>query len=145
MKKSEIYDFRAFGQAIKQARKNRKWTREQVAGAIHIAPRYLLSIENYGQHPSLQVFYELVTMFNISVDQFFYSGQQMAKTTQRRQIDSLLDEIDEDDLIIVEGTINGILKARERAKIPVQLLHINSNKKKIPRWDSILEKFCDTP
>lgn len=121
MKKSEMYDFRAFGQAIKQARKNRKWTREQVAGAIHIAPRYLLSIENYGQHPSLQVFYELVTMFNISVDQFFYSDQQTVKTTQRRQIDNLLDEIDEDDLIIVEGTINGILKARESAKIPVTL------------------------
>jgi len=33
----------------------------------------------------------------------------------------ILDEIGEDDLIIVEGTINGILKARESAKIPVPL------------------------
>ena len=84
-------------------------------------------------------------MFNISVDQFFYSDQQTVKTTQRRQIDNLLDEIDEDDLIIVEGTINGILKARESAKIPVTLWHVMSNKKQIPRWDSILDQIRVSP
>lgn len=80
---------------------------------VNIAPRYLLSIENNGQHPSLQIFYELVTLFDISVDQFFYKNQTPKKSTQRRQIDKLLDLTEENDLIIVLETLHGIQKARE--------------------------------
>ena len=112
-KEKEIYDFKAFGAAIKKAREDRQWTREQVAGMVNLAPRYLLSIENYGQHPSLQVFYELVTLFDISVDQFFFPQRPTEKSTQRRQLDKLLDEVHENDLVIISDTVKGILKARE--------------------------------
>lgn len=111
----ELYDFRAFGKAIKAARMARQWTREQAAARVNIAPRYLLSIENEGQHPSLQIFYELVTLFDISVDQFFFPSQKSEKSTQRRQLDTLLDDIAEDDLIIVLETVQGIKKARENS------------------------------
>ena len=59
-KKEDKYDFRAFGLAIKSARKKQNLTREQVGAMIEIDPRYLTNIENKGQHPSLQVFYDLV-------------------------------------------------------------------------------------
>ena len=39
---------------------------------IEIDPRYLTNIENKGQHPSLQVLYDLVSLLNVSVDEFFY-------------------------------------------------------------------------
>ena len=66
------YDFKAFGAAIKAARKERKESRKQVSDEMYISPRYLANIENKGQHPSLQIFYELVARYNISVDQFFF-------------------------------------------------------------------------
>ena len=69
-KKEDKYDFRAFGLAIKEARKKQKLTREQVGAMIEIDPRYLTNIENKGQHPSLQVFYDLVSLLNVSVDDF---------------------------------------------------------------------------
>lgn len=112
-KPTEVYDFKAFGQAIKSARKARGYTRERLGKELDIAPRYIVSIENEGQHPSLQVFYELVTFFDISVDQFFFSNREPEKTTQRRQLDELLNGIDETDLIIVTDTVNGIRKAKE--------------------------------
>ena len=59
-KKEDKYDFRAFGLAIKSARKKQNLTREQVGAMIEIDPRYLTNIENKGQHPSLQVLYDLV-------------------------------------------------------------------------------------
>ena len=34
-----------------------------------------MSIENKGQHPSFNLFFQLVTMFDISVDQFFYTEE----------------------------------------------------------------------
>lgn len=65
------FDFKAFGQAINAARKAKGISRNQLADKMNIAPRYIASIENSGQHPSLQIFYELVTLLDVSVDQFF--------------------------------------------------------------------------
>ena len=110
------YDFSAFGKAIKQSREEKGWTREQLAEIVYLAPRYIMSIENKGQHPSLQVFHDLVTLFNISVDQFFYPDSKSDKTTRRRQLDALLNELTESDLIVVTETIKGINKAKESAE-----------------------------
>lgn len=46
---------------------------------IEIDPRYLTNIENKGQHPSLQVLYDLVSLLNVSVDEFFLSSDSLAK------------------------------------------------------------------
>ncbi len=72
IRKVEKYNFKAFSQAIKAARKEKGLSRNQLADQIGIAPRYIASIENSGQHPSLQIFYELVTLLDVSVDQFFF-------------------------------------------------------------------------
>ena len=86
-----LYDFKAFGQAIKAARTGRGESRKTVCDDMNISPRYLANIENTGQQPSLQVFYELVTRYEISVDQFFFPDKTAEKSTQRRQLDALLD------------------------------------------------------
>ena len=83
-KKEDKYDFRALGLAIKEARKKQKLTREQVGAMIEIDPRYLTNIENKGQHPSLQVFYDLVSLLNVSVDEFFLPASDLEKSTRRR-------------------------------------------------------------
>ncbi len=63
MKKAkEKFNFTAFGLAIKAARKAKGFSRNGLADELNIAPRYIASIENRGQHPSLQIFYELVTL-----------------------------------------------------------------------------------
>ena len=111
--KDELHDFRAFGLAIKEARTKQGMTRDDAAVLIPIDPRYLTNIENKGQHPSLQVFYKLVTIFNLSVDQFFYPNDMPFKTTRRKQLDSVLDSLDDRELIIVEATANGISQARK--------------------------------
>ena len=82
-KKEDKYDFRAFGLAIKEARKKQGLTREQVGAMIEIDPRYLTNIENKGQHPSLQVLYDLVSLLNVSVDEFFLR-QKLINLSRRR-------------------------------------------------------------
>lgn len=66
-RKVKKYDFKALGQAIKEARNIKGLSRNQLADIMNIAPRYIASIENSGQHPSLQIFYELVTVLDVSV------------------------------------------------------------------------------
>lgn len=56
-RKVPLYDFKAFGQAIKDTRKE---SRKKVGDEMYISPRYLANIENNGEHPSLQIFFELM-------------------------------------------------------------------------------------
>lgn len=105
------YDFKAFGQAIKEARKAKGISRNQLADQMNIAPRYIASIENSGQHPSLQIFYELVTLLDVSVDQFFFPKNEIEKSTKRRQLDRLLDDMSGKGLRIVTATAREIKEA----------------------------------
>ncbi len=112
----QFFDFKAFGQAIKAARESRGWTRNDVAGMVNLVPRYITSIENQGQHPSLQIFYKLVTLLDISVDQFFFPDKEAEKNTQRRQLDALLDTMDNKGLRIITATAKGIQEADAEEK-----------------------------
>lgn len=112
-KKEDKYDFRAFGLAIKEARKKQGLTREQVRAMIEIDPRYLTNIENKGQHPSLQVLYDLVSLLNVSVDEFFLSSDSLAKSSRRRQFESKIDNFTDADLVIMESVADGIVKYKE--------------------------------
>jgi len=58
---------------------------------MFISPRYLANIENKGQHPSLQIFFEFMLRYNISVDQFFLD-KPAGKDTKRRQLDDMSDK-----------------------------------------------------
>ena len=99
-----LYDFKAFGAAIKAARKEYKESRKKVCDELYISPRYLANIENKGQQPSLQVFYDLVTRYHISVDQFFFPNSNAEKSTGRRQLDALLDGMSDKGIRIVTAT-----------------------------------------
>lgn len=89
------FDFTPIGQAIKKAREAKGITREQLSEVIDYAPRHIQSIENEGQYPSFQLFTQLVTMFDVSVDQYIFPNKKSDKSTLRRQIETLLDNLDD--------------------------------------------------
>ena len=55
-------------------------------------------------------------MFNISVDEYFYPAEKVTKSTARRQIETSLDLLRDNELKIIQGTIDGILNSRENKK-----------------------------
>ena len=111
----EKYDFKAFGEAIKEARKGRKESRKKVSDEMYISPRYLANIENNGQHPSLQIFFELIQRYNISVDQFLFDSPA-GKDTNRRQLDALLDDMSDTGIRIVSATAEEIAKVEKEGR-----------------------------
>ena len=108
-----LYDFKAFGAAIKAARNEYGESRKKVSDELYISPRYLANIENKGQQPSLQVFYDLVSLLNISVDEFFLPASDLDKSTRRRQLEKQLDNLSDKDLVIMESVADGIIKSKE--------------------------------
>ena len=111
----EKYDFKAFGEAIKAARTGRKESRKQVSDEMYISSRYLANIENKGQHPSLQIFFELMLRYNISVDQFLLDTP-VGKDTKRRQLDALLDDMSDNGIRIVTATAKEISEVEKEDK-----------------------------
>lgn len=95
------FDFMPIGQAIKKAREARGMTREQLAGIIGYAPRHIQSIENEGQHPSIELFIQLVViLFDLiyigfqdtltahGIDQPDFKARQL--NIRRKQIHALM-------------------------------------------------------
>jgi len=106
-------NLKAFGQAVREARESRGMTREHLAEGLDLSARYIMYIETRGQHPGLQRLYELATLFNISIDQFFFPDSSGSKTTLRRQIDSLLDDMDDSDLAVINATAKAIHESKK--------------------------------
>ena len=67
--------------------------------------------ENDGQHPSLNAFYQMVTMFGISVDEYFYPDMGADEAAKKR-INIQLNSLNESELRLVEGIINAIIENR---------------------------------
>lgn len=107
------FDFHGLGLAIKQAREERGWTQAYLAEMVGRTDRTIMNIENKGQHPSFNVFFKLVTMFDISVDQFFYTENQRGGESCRKQIDIMLNAMNEKELVVMKATADGLKKARE--------------------------------
>ena len=76
-------DFMPYGTAIKAERMKLKESRNKVGSEMFLSPRYIANIENKGQHPSLQVFLEMVSRYHISVDQILYGEEATGKSTER--------------------------------------------------------------
>ena len=107
------FDFHGLGLAIKKAREERGWTQAYVAELVGRTDRTIMSIENKGQHPSFNLFFKLVTLFDISVDQFFYVEKQREGNSCRKHIDVMLNTMCEQELMVIEATAEGLKKARE--------------------------------
>ena len=78
------FDFHDIGREIKRKREASGMTQEQLAFIIDRDPRTIIYNENDGQHPSLNTFYQMVTMFDISVDQFFYPDMSADDACKKR-------------------------------------------------------------
>ena len=115
-KETHTFDFRPLGLAIREAREKAGLSRNDLGDKVFYGERHIADIENVGSHPSFQLFHDLVTMFNISVDEYFYPAEKVAKSTARRQIETYLDLLSDNELTIIQGTIDGILKSKESEK-----------------------------
>ena len=94
-------DFHALGREIKRKREEKGWTQEYLAQLVNRTPRSIMYIENRGQYPSFDTFYQLVTLLEISVDQFFFPDKLNGESTCRKQIDVMLNSMNEKELTVL--------------------------------------------
>ena len=110
------FDFHDIGREIKRKREASGMTQEQLACIIDRDPRTVMYHENDGQHPSLNIFYQLVTKFDISVDQFFYPGMS-ADDARKKRINIMLGSMSEKELRLVENIIRAVKDSQETEEV----------------------------
>lgn len=115
--KNFTFNFMPIGQAIKQAREAKGMTREELSGIIDYAPRHIQSIENEGQHPSIELLFQLITMFDISLDEYLHVDNPANKSSVRLRLDTILDQLTDTDLTIIEATANALIKTKGHTKL----------------------------
>ena len=107
------FDFHGLGAALKRAREEKGWTQAYVAELVDRDSRTIMNIENKGQYPSFDLFVKLITMFDVSVDQFIHADGGARSSSCRKHIDVLLNSMNEKELVVIEATAEGIKTARE--------------------------------
>ena len=110
------FDFHPIGREIKRKREAKGWTQDYLAQLVDRTPRSIMYIENRGQHPSLNIFFKIATLLDISVDEFFYPDKLGGGNERRKHIDRLLNGMDEKELIIMELVAEGIEKSKAEAE-----------------------------
>ncbi len=113
-KSKQAFDIRKLGLEIKRQRKKQGLTQEQLGELVGRSSRSIMYMENRGQHPKLDVFYQIVTRLGISVDQFFYPADTEKGGDCRKRLDVMLNSLDESDLMILESTAQAMLDRKQR-------------------------------
>lgn len=103
-------DFKPLGIAIKKAREAKGWTQEYLAQLVDLTPRSIMYIENRGQHPRLNKFYLITTLLDISVDQFFFPCNEDGDNNRRKQVDVLLNDMEEKELFLYNFKLKPIVQ-----------------------------------
>ena len=105
---NDDFDFRPFGNAIKKGRKRAGLTVEQLAEQVGLSTRYISAIENEGKRTSIKTLFEIITILHISIDEIIYPLTPN-KNSNRRYIESMLDQLDDKSMKITEGLLQTLL------------------------------------
>ena len=111
------FDFHGLGAALKRAREEKGWTQAYVAELVDRDSRTIMNIENKGQYPSFDLFVKLITMFDVSVDQFIHADGGARSSSCRKHIDVLLNSMNEKELVVIEATAEGSTLAGSAAAL----------------------------
>lgn len=101
-------DIDILGKIVKDARKSRGLTREQLAERLHITPRYLMSIENEKQKPSYDVLFRLVRELSIPADTIFFPENQTNAKVEN--LIRLICECGEREIEIISAKVKALME-----------------------------------
>ena len=100
--------------AIRQARKSKRITYEELAEMLDISPTHIKHIESGHRKPSIEILFEIARVLNLSLDGVVFPKDITQSDLTRGKIDRLLDSLDEDSLQFVL-TVLEALHVKEQA------------------------------
>lgn len=104
----------ALQRAVRQERKSKRITYEELAEMLDISPTHIKHIESGHRKPSIEILFEIARVLNLSLDGVVFPKDITQSDLTRGKIDRLLDSLDEDSLQFVL-TVLEALHVKEQA------------------------------
>jgi transcriptional regulator with XRE-family HTH domain len=105
---------RKLGARVKELRKARKMTQQELADKIHIAPKHLSRIEVGGNFPSLKTLAKISRHLKVELtDLFEFSHLKEDASDLRRTLDQLLNRASKSEYKLAIQMIQTLLRAKK--------------------------------
>ena len=106
----------ALREAIRNERKNKRITQEELAEMLEVSPIHVKHIESGHRKPSIEILFELAKILNISLDEVVFPKNRTPNDATRGKIERLLDVSDESSLQFILSVLEA-LREKEQTGI----------------------------
>ena len=106
----------ALREAIRNERKNKRITQEELAEMLEVSPTHVKHIESGHRKPSIEILFELAKILNISLDEVVFPKNKTPHDATRGKIERLLDISDEASLRFILSVL-AALRETEQAGV----------------------------
>ena len=106
----------ALREAIRNERKNKRITQEELAEMLEVSPTHVKHIESGHRKPSIEILFELAKILNISLDEVVFPKNRTPNDATRGKIERLLDVSDESSLHFILSVLEA-LREKEQTGI----------------------------
>ena len=106
----------ALREAIRNERKDKRITQEELAEMLEVSPTHVKHIESGHRKPSIEILFEITKILNISLDGVVFSKNESARTDTREKVNRLLDVSDEASLHFILSVLEA-LREKEQAGV----------------------------
>ena len=106
----------ALREAIRNERKNKRITQEELAEMLEVSPTHVKHIESGHRTPSIEILFELAKILNISLDEVVFPKNRTPNDATRGKIERLLDVSDESSLQFILSVLEA-LREKEQTGI----------------------------
>lgn len=106
----------ALREAIRNERKNKRITQEELAEMLEVSPTHVKHIESGHRKPSVEILFALAKILNISLDEVVFPKNETPHDATRGKIERLLDVSDEASLQFILSVLEA-LREKEQADV----------------------------
>lgn len=106
----------ALREAIRNERKNKRITQEELAEMLEVSPTHVKHIESGHRKPSVEILFALAKVLNISLDEVVFPKKDTPRDATRGKIERLLDVSDEASLQFILSVLEA-LREKEQADV----------------------------
>jgi len=98
----------ALREAIRNERKNKRITQEELAEMLEVSPTHVKHIESGHRKPSIEILFALSKILNISLDEVVFPKKETPHDATRGKIERLLDVSDESSLQFILSVLEAL-------------------------------------
>lgn len=111
-----MIDYASIGFKVKEARKEKKITQEQLAEAVGVGVTHISHLETGAGTVSLKVFVAIVNYLNCSVDELLCKEVKTARPIVNNWLAELVSDCDQTEVKIIADTVTALKSTLQKNK-----------------------------